>query len=85
MHSEVPELLKDAYWDVVFPDELPYTEASAKFKTTEPPMVNLILNSLLKSLFHYKELCRVFLKGKCLKDGSNGNLQSSRFYLIYQN
>ncbi|CAG7816099.1 unnamed protein product, partial [Allacma fusca] len=35
MHQEHPNLLKDQYWDEVFPIELPYTEATAKYKHNE--------------------------------------------------
>ncbi|XP_052848386.1 bestrophin-4-like isoform X1 [Drosophila gunungcola] len=34
MHQEHPELVKDQYWDEVFPNEMPYTSAS---KRAEPP------------------------------------------------
>lgn len=36
MHEEHPEMLRDAYWDEVFPAELPYTAATKQFQT-EPP------------------------------------------------
>ncbi|XP_017864067.1 PREDICTED: bestrophin-4 [Drosophila arizonae] len=35
MHQEHPELLKDQYWDEVFPNELPYIDES---KRTAPPV-----------------------------------------------
>ncbi|CAG7837160.1 unnamed protein product [Allacma fusca] len=35
MHQEHPNLLKDQYWDDVYPIDLPYTEATMKYKTTE--------------------------------------------------
>ncbi|XP_058067249.1 bestrophin-4-like [Anopheles bellator] len=37
MHHEHPELLKDQYWDEIFPSELPHTVASAADKE-EPPL-----------------------------------------------
>lgn len=33
MNNEFPEMLRDAYWDNVIPDELPYTVDSLKYKT----------------------------------------------------
>ncbi|XP_024215433.1 bestrophin homolog 2 isoform X2 [Halyomorpha halys] len=31
MHQEHPELIKDQYWDQIFPAELPYTEATKQY------------------------------------------------------
>ncbi|KAK6617084.1 hypothetical protein RUM43_014686 [Polyplax serrata] len=36
MHHEHPELIKDQYWDEVFPTELPYTIASEQFREKHP-------------------------------------------------
>lgn len=36
MHHEHPELIKDQYWDQVFPNELPYSVASEKFREEHP-------------------------------------------------
>lgn len=36
MHHEHPELIKDQYWDEVFPSQLPYTLASVQNKESEP-------------------------------------------------
>lgn len=36
MHHEHPELLKDQYWDDVFPTELPYTVAAEPFREKAP-------------------------------------------------
>ncbi|XP_037821537.1 bestrophin homolog 17 isoform X3 [Lucilia sericata] len=36
MHHEHPELIKDQYWDEVFPNELPYTIASERFREEHP-------------------------------------------------
>ncbi|XP_071453062.1 bestrophin-4-like [Hetaerina americana] len=36
MHHDHPELLKDQYWDEVFPLELPHTVASEKYKEDYP-------------------------------------------------
>ncbi|KAJ8931044.1 hypothetical protein NQ314_016072, partial [Rhamnusium bicolor] len=36
MHHEHPQLVKDQYWDEVFPQELPYTVASEAFRGTHP-------------------------------------------------
>ncbi|XP_037948720.1 bestrophin-2-like isoform X4 [Teleopsis dalmanni] len=36
MHHEHPELIKDQYWDEVFPNELPYTVASERFREEHP-------------------------------------------------
>lgn len=36
MHHEHPELLKDQYWDEVFPSELPYTIATENQREEHP-------------------------------------------------
>lgn len=36
MHHEHPELLKDQYWDEVFPAELPYTIATENQREEHP-------------------------------------------------
>ncbi|XP_055692098.1 bestrophin-2-like [Lutzomyia longipalpis] len=36
MHDEHPELVKDQYWDQVFPSELPYTEETKEFREQPP-------------------------------------------------
>lgn len=36
MHEEHPELIQDAYWDEVFPQELPYTVAAEPYKRMAP-------------------------------------------------
>ncbi|XP_015027362.2 uncharacterized protein Best1 isoform X1 [Drosophila virilis] len=36
MHHDHPELLKDQYWDEVFPNELPYTVAAERFRENHP-------------------------------------------------
>lgn len=36
MHHEHPELLRDQYWDQVFPTELPYAAAAQQFKEEHP-------------------------------------------------
>ncbi|XP_018336186.2 bestrophin-4 isoform X2 [Agrilus planipennis] len=36
MHHEHPELVRDQYWDEVFPQELPYTGAAEKFRDQQP-------------------------------------------------
>lgn len=36
MHHDHPELIKDQYWDDVFPTELPYTVASEQFREEVP-------------------------------------------------
>ena len=36
MHQEHPEMLKDQYWDEVFPVELPYTAAAKQYHTGPP-------------------------------------------------
>ncbi|XP_053946788.1 bestrophin-1 isoform X4 [Anastrepha ludens] len=36
MHHDHPELIKDQYWDEVFPNELPYTVASERFREEHP-------------------------------------------------
>ncbi|XP_046997814.1 uncharacterized protein LOC124613197 isoform X1 [Schistocerca americana] len=37
MHQEHPEMVKDQYWDEVFPAELPYTAAAKQYQTGPPP------------------------------------------------
>lgn len=36
MHHDHPELVKDQYWDEVFPPDLPHTLASEPFKEQHP-------------------------------------------------
>lgn len=36
MHQEHPELVKDQYWDEVFPAELPYTAAAKQYQSNAP-------------------------------------------------
>ena len=36
MHHEHPELIRDQYWDEVFPTELPYTAATEPFREEHP-------------------------------------------------
>lgn len=36
MHHEHPELIRDQYWDEVFPVELPYTAAAQPFREQHP-------------------------------------------------
>ncbi|XP_014209410.1 bestrophin-4 [Copidosoma floridanum] len=36
MHHEHPELIRDQYWDEVFPTELPYTAAAEQFREEHP-------------------------------------------------
>lgn len=36
MHHDHPDLVKDQYWDDVFPDELPYSVGSEAFRDTHP-------------------------------------------------
>lgn len=39
MHNEHPELIKDQYWDEVFPSRIPYeTEFGVKRFADEPPL-----------------------------------------------
>jgi hypothetical protein len=40
MHSDIPELVKDAYWDEVVPEEIPYTASTAKFKIDAPQVIS---------------------------------------------
>lgn len=36
MHHEHPELIRDQYWDEIFPTELPYTAAAEPFREEHP-------------------------------------------------
>lgn len=47
MHHEHPELIRDQYWDEVFPVELPYTAASEAFREEhpEPSTANIQLSA----------------------------------------
>lgn len=36
MHNDHPELIKDQYWDEIFPNELPYTRETMAFKESHP-------------------------------------------------
>ncbi|CAL8116070.1 unnamed protein product [Orchesella dallaii] len=66
MHNNHPELLKDQYWDEVFPTELPHTVASEMYRD-EPPLPStanihvskddgeIISPPSVKSIFHMSE------------------------------
>ncbi|KAF6200275.1 hypothetical protein GE061_006578 [Apolygus lucorum] len=49
MHHEHPELIKDQYWDEVFPTELPHTEESKPFKekVPQPSTANIAVNDFI--------------------------------------
>lgn len=34
MHQEYPKMMKDQYWNEIFPSELPYTEATKHLQTS---------------------------------------------------
>jgi len=34
MHQEYPKMIKDQYWNEIFPSELPYTEETKHLQTT---------------------------------------------------
>lgn len=36
MHLDHPELIRDQYWDEIFPMELPYTAAAEPFREEHP-------------------------------------------------
>lgn len=36
MHHDHPELIRDQYWDEIFPMELPYTAAAQPFREEHP-------------------------------------------------
>lgn len=44
MHHEHPELIRDQYWDEVFPAELPYSVASEPFRETHPEPSTAAIN-----------------------------------------
>ncbi|KAG8222326.1 hypothetical protein J437_LFUL001868 [Ladona fulva] len=44
MHNEHPDLVKDQYWDEVFPAELPYTAAAKQYQTGPPQGSTVLLN-----------------------------------------
>ncbi|KAK9508651.1 hypothetical protein O3M35_006162 [Rhynocoris fuscipes] len=48
MHHEHPELIKDQYWDEVFPTELPHTVASQSFKDRipQPSTANIAVSNV---------------------------------------
>lgn len=47
MHHEHPQLVRDQYWDEIFPQELPYTLASEPFreKHPEPSTANIYVKN----------------------------------------
>lgn len=47
MHHEHPELIRDQYWDEVFPTELPYTVAAEPFreKAPQPSTANIAVTN----------------------------------------
>jgi len=46
MHQEHPQLIKDQYWDEVFPNELPYNDESKRAVPPEPSTAKLGLTNL---------------------------------------
>lgn len=45
MHHEHPELIRDQYWDQVFPTELPYTVAAGeRERHPEPSTANIAVS-----------------------------------------
>lgn len=48
MHHEHPELIKDQYWEEVFPTELPHTVASQPFKdkVPQPSTANIAVSNV---------------------------------------
>lgn len=46
MHHEHPELIRDQYWDEVFPTELPYTVAAGeRERHPEPSTANIAVSN----------------------------------------
>ncbi len=41
MHNDHPELIKDQYWDEIFPNELPYTNETKKESHPLPSTANI--------------------------------------------
>jgi len=58
MHHQSPDLLKDQYWEVVVPEQLPHTHASEQYKelshVSSTANLNLMCPSSLRS-DHYME------------------------------
>lgn len=50
MHHEHPELIRDQYWDEVFPTELPYTAAAEPEEHPEPSTANIQLSAAQQEL-----------------------------------
>ncbi|KAH8404513.1 hypothetical protein KR222_009676 [Zaprionus bogoriensis] len=52
MHNDHPNLVKDQYWDEVFPNELPYANESQRQAPPEPSTAKLELSKKTSSLFN---------------------------------
>ncbi|XP_050437665.1 bestrophin-4-like [Adelges cooleyi] len=65
MHHEHPELIRDQYWDQVFPTELPYTVAAGEREHhPEPSTANIAVS---------EADAEYSLPPKCCDDGNNGD------------
>lgn len=49
MHQAHPELVKDQYWDEVFPQQLPYTQSNARESHPLPSTANISLHPNIES------------------------------------
>ncbi|XP_034104797.1 bestrophin-4 [Drosophila albomicans] len=49
MHNDHPTLVKDQYWDEVFPNELPYADESQRHAPPEPSTAKLDLSKITSS------------------------------------
>lgn len=87
VHENHPDLMKDAYWEEVVPDELPYTEAAKPTHHSEPFMgstryVDVPMdqrNFILMSMFAESEVMSV----KTVMSGTVSSLLPSiKFILI---
>lgn len=75
MHHEHPELIRDQYWDQVFPTELPYTVAAGeRERHPEPSTANIAVSDADAE-------CSI--PSKCCDEGHvNVSQQSSRCHSI---
>lgn len=60
MHNDHPELIKDQYWDEIFPNELPYTTETMAFKESHPmpstANINAAVNASMRHSGKFDEM-----------------------------
>lgn len=80
MHHEHPELIKDQYWDEVFPNELPYTIASERFREEHPEpstaKIEVSKNAAMPTVMSSVRIDDMVGNSNETKPNANSNVQS---------